>query len=98
MSDYLEPLAPPPEPPGTVVMEVRDLRTSFSTEAGVLRAVDNVSFDVCAGEVLGVVGESGCGKTVTAMSIMGLLPRPAGRIESGQILFKGDDLVTMKPR
>jgi oligopeptide/dipeptide ABC transporter ATP-binding protein len=81
-----------------VVLEVRDLRTSFSTEAGVLRAVDNVSFDVCAGEVLGVVGESGCGKTVTAMSIMGLLPRPAGRIESGKILFKGDDLVTMKPR
>lgn len=77
------------------VLEVRDLRTVFHTENGVARAVDGVSFDILEREVLAVVGESGCGKTVTALSVMGLLPQPAGRIVDGQILYRDQDLVTM---
>ncbi len=81
--------------PGAPLLEVRHLRTTFQTENGVVRAVDDVSFEVRSGEVLAVVGESGCGKTVTAMSILGLIDKPAGRIASGEILYRGDDLVTM---
>ena len=77
-----------------VLLSVRDLRTYFHTDAGVVKAVDGVSFDVHAGEVLGIVGESGSGKSVTAMSILGLVAMPPGRIESGQILWKGKDLLT----
>ncbi len=77
-----------------VLLSVRDLRTYFHTDAGVVKAVDGVSFDVHAGEVLGIVGESGSGKSVTAMSILGLVAMPPGRIESGQILWKGQDLLT----
>ncbi len=79
------------------VIEVRDLRTWFHTRAGVARAVDGVSFSVQRGEVLGIVGESGCGKSVTSLSIMGLVPKP-GRIESGEVLFNGDDLLTKPSR
>jgi len=75
------------------LLSVRDLRTYFHTDAGVVRAVDGVSFDISAGEVLGIVGESGSGKSITAMSILGLIPIPPGRIESGQILWKGKDLL-----
>ena len=75
------------------VLEVVDLHSSFATEGGLVQAVDGVSFAVQAGEVFGVVGESGCGKTVTAMSILGLLPKPAGRITGGEILYRGEDLV-----
>lgn len=74
-------------------MSVENLVTSFYTSAGIVKAVDNVSFDVREGEVLGVVGESGSGKSVTLLSILGIVPRP-GRIVSGEILFKGHDLVT----
>jgi oligopeptide/dipeptide ABC transporter ATP-binding protein len=75
------------------VLSVRNLVVEFLTSDGALRAVDDVSFDLYPGETLGVVGESGSGKTVSALSILGLLPRPAGRIASGEIWFEGRDLV-----
>ncbi len=74
------------------LLSVRDLRTHFFNIDGVTRAVDGVSFDVAAGETLGVVGESGCGKSVTALSILRLLPEKAGRIVGGEILFEGENL------
>jgi peptide/nickel transport system ATP-binding protein len=77
------------------LLSVRDLRTYFYTENGVARAVDGVSFSLAAGETVGLVGESGCGKSVTALSLLRLIRSP-GRIESGsQILFDGKDLVTL---
>jgi oligopeptide/dipeptide ABC transporter ATP-binding protein len=76
------------------LLELRDLVTVFDTADGVARAVDGVSFRVDRGETLGVVGESGCGKSVTALSILGLVPRP-GRIERGSVLFQGADLLKM---
>jgi len=75
------------------LLEVRDLVTVFTTREGLVRAVDNVSFDLAQGETLGLVGESGCGKTVTALSIMRLVPDPPGRVQSGRILFDGLDLL-----
>ncbi len=76
------------------LLSVRDLRTWFHTDQGVARAVDGVSFDVHPRETLGIVGESGCGKTVTSLSILGLLPRPPARIEKGSsIVFGGQELV-----
>lgn len=80
------------------LLEVKKLITAFDTDSGLLRAVDQVSFDVTKGKTLGIVGESGCGKSVTAMSIVKLLPQPAGRILEGEILFKGKDLVTCTPQ
>ena len=75
------------------LLEVRDLRTVFATDDGDAPAVDGVSFDVPAGRTLAIVGESGCGKSVTALSIMGLVARPAGRIAGGSIRFEGRELV-----
>ena len=77
------------------VLRVRDLAIEFATEDGVVRAVDGVSFDVEANETLGLVGESGCGKTVTALSILRLIPMPPGRIASGRIELNGRDLVPL---
>ena len=77
------------------LLEVRDLRTYFYTDEGVGRAVDGVSFAVGKGETLGIVGESGCGKSVSALSVMRLLADPPGRIESGHIQFKGRDLLAL---
>jgi oligopeptide/dipeptide ABC transporter ATP-binding protein len=77
------------------LLEVRGLRTQFFTRSGVVRAVDDVSWDVRAGETVALVGESGCGKSVSALSIMRLVAAPAGRIVSGQILFKGRDLLAL---
>jgi oligopeptide/dipeptide ABC transporter ATP-binding protein len=80
-----------------VVLSVQDLRTYFYTQRGVGKAVDGVSFDLHRGETLGLVGESGCGKSMTSLSIVGLYPRPAARIVGGQILFDGVDLVQLSP-
>ena len=77
-----------------VVLEVRGLRAYLHTRWGIVRAVDGVSFSLRAGETLGLVGESGCGKTMTGLSIVRLLPEPAGRIVEGQVLLDGEDLVT----
>ena len=77
------------------VLSVRNLVVEFRTSEGPLRAVDDVSFDLYPGETLGVVGESGSGKTVSALSILGLLPKPAGRIASGSIWFEGRDLAKL---
>ena len=79
------------------ILEVEDLRTHFFTRDGVVRAVDGVSFTLHRGETLGIVGESGCGKSVTAMSLIRLLPQPAGKILQGEVLFKGRDLTRLKP-
>ena len=77
------------------LLEVRNLRTNFQTSAGVVRAVDGVSWDVREGETVALVGESGCGKSVSALSIMRLVAEPAGRIEGGEILYKGRDLLKL---
>ena len=80
------------------LLEVEDLRTYFSTREGDVRAVDGVSFDVERGTTLGIVGESGCGKSVTALSIMGLIPKPPARIVSGAIRFEGKELTRLSER
>lgn len=80
---------------GEYLLEVQDLKTYFKVKAGKVRAVDGVSFAIKPGERLGVVGESGCGKSVTALSIMRLLPRPAGEIVGGSVLFEDQDLVDL---
>jgi peptide/nickel transport system ATP-binding protein len=77
------------------LLSVRHLVTSFKTDAGVVRAVDDVSFDVEAGKTLAVVGESGCGKSVTALSLMRLVPSPPGEIESGEVLLNGKNLLDL---
>jgi peptide/nickel transport system ATP-binding protein len=79
---------------GGPLLEVRDLKTCFAIEGGEFAAVDGVSFTVAAGRTLGIVGESGCGKSVTSLSIMGLVPQP-GRIAGGEILFEGVDLLAL---
>ncbi|KQU63825.1 ABC transporter ATP-binding protein [Rossellomorea marisflavi] len=76
------------------LLQVEDLRTSFFTDDGEVPAVDGVSFHVNEGEILGVVGESGCGKSVTSLSVMGLIPSPPGKITGGHILYKGEDLTS----
>ncbi|TAE73986.1 MAG: ABC transporter ATP-binding protein [Verrucomicrobia bacterium] len=78
------------------LLQVRDLITAFDTEGGLIRAVDQVSFDIARGRTLGIVGESGCGKSVTAMSLVRLLPQPAGRILQGEVRFKGRDLSRLR--
>ena len=78
------------------ILEVKNLKTHFFTKAGVLKAVDGVSFEVGAGEIIGLVGESGSGKSITGFSILGLVDEP-GRIVGGQILFKGEDLAKVSP-
>jgi len=77
------------------LLQVRNLRTSFLTSAGTVRAVDGVSWDVEEGETVALVGESGCGKSVSALSIMRLVAEPAGRIEGGEVLYKGRDLLKL---
>jgi oligopeptide/dipeptide ABC transporter ATP-binding protein len=76
------------------LLEVRNLTTAFQTARGEITAIEDVSFDLAPAETLGIVGESGCGKSVTAMSIMRLIDRP-GKITAGKIIFKGDDIVEM---
>ena len=77
------------------LLDVRDLRTQFATQEGIVKAVDGVSFHLDEGEVLGLVGESGCGKSVSALSLMRLIPDPPGRIMGGQAFFEGRDLFSL---
>jgi oligopeptide transport system ATP-binding protein len=77
------------------LLEVDDLRTYFFTREGAVQAVDGVSFQVEKGKTLGIVGESGCGKSVTALSIMGLIPKPPAKIVSGSVVFDGQELTTL---
>ncbi|MCC7442345.1 MAG: ABC transporter ATP-binding protein [Bdellovibrionales bacterium] len=77
------------------ILEVRNLRTSFFTEEGEIKAVDDVSFSVAPGKTLGIVGESGCGKSVTSLSIMRLVPIPPGKIVGGRILYSSRDLLAL---
>jgi len=81
--------------PGGHLLEIRGLKTQFATDGGTIHAVDGVDLFVDRGETLGVVGESGCGKSVTAMSVMKLIASPPGRIAAGEILWEGRDLVPL---
>ena len=78
------------------LLQVKDLETSFFTPEGQVRAIDGVSFEIGEGKTLGLVGESGCGKSVTSLSIMRLVPSPPGKIVGGEILYRGRDLLTLK--
>ena len=77
------------------LIQIKNLKTFFNTEAGIAKAVNNVSFDIYKGEVLGIVGESGSGKSVTSMSINRLIPNPPGEIVDGEIIYKGEDLLKL---
>jgi peptide/nickel transport system ATP-binding protein len=79
------------------LLQVKGLKTHFFTDEGVVRAVDGIDFHIDAGETLGIVGESGCGKSVTALSVMRLIPTPPGRIVQGQILYNGRNLIDLPP-
>jgi peptide/nickel transport system ATP-binding protein len=92
---YVATLPKAPLPPSVPLLEVADLRTWFFARDGVVRAVDGVSFHVTPGETLAIVGESGCGKSVTALSVLRLIPSPPGRIVSGKIGFAGRDLLDL---
>ena len=76
-----------------IILQVKDLRTQFFTQEGVVKAVDGVTYDLNEGETIGLVGESGCGKSVSALSVMRLIPDPPGKIVSGEVLFQGEDLL-----
>ena len=77
------------------LLSVKELRTYFETEDGTVKAVDGISFDLKRGETLGIVGESGSGKSVTNLSVMRLVPSPPGRIVSGEVLFRGQDILSL---
>lgn len=79
------------------VLEVKNLSTHFHTSKGVLKAVDDVSFSIGRSEILALVGESGCGKSVTALSIMRLIATPPGKIAGGEVIFNGQDLLRLSP-
>jgi oligopeptide/dipeptide ABC transporter ATP-binding protein len=83
---------------GDVVLDVRDLRTYFFLGRGIVKAVDGVSFSLRRGEVLGLVGESGCGKSLTALSVMRLLPKSGARTVAGQVLLNGEDILQRTPK
>jgi oligopeptide/dipeptide ABC transporter ATP-binding protein len=83
-----------PEP----ILTIRDLTVEFDTDDGIVKAVTGVSYDLYPGETLGIVGESGSGKSVSTMSLLGLIPRPPGRIVSGEAMFEGSDLLKLKTR
>jgi len=81
-----------------ILLSVEDLKTYFFTNTGTVKAVDGVSFTLKAGEALGLAGESGCGKSITRLSILRLVPQPAGRIVGGKVIFEGEDLLTKDAR
>lgn len=83
---------------GETILKVENLSTEFDTKEGIARAVDDMSFDLRAGEILAIVGESGSGKSVTSLSLMGLIPKPPGRIASGRVMFEGRDLTALSDR
>src|SRR4029078_12763205 len=83
-----------PEP----LLSIRDLVVEFSTEDGVVQAVDGISYDLYPGETLGIVGESGSGKSVSTMSLLGLIPQPPGKVVRGEALFKGTDLLKISKK
>ncbi|MCW5747000.1 MAG: ABC transporter ATP-binding protein [Alphaproteobacteria bacterium] len=95
MDSLPEPSTGAPRLAGAPLLQVRDLVTTFRTDRGKVVAVDRVSFDVAAGETVAIVGESGSGKSVTALSILRLIPNPPGRIEQGEVLFEGRDLLKL---
>lgn len=80
------------------LLSVRNLKTEFHTKGGIIHAVNGVSFDLKEGETLGIVGESGCGKSVSVMSLLGLIPTPPGKVTNGTALFKGQDLLKMSDK
>ncbi|MEM6460515.1 MAG: ABC transporter ATP-binding protein [Pseudomonadota bacterium] len=80
------------------LLEVNDLQVEFKTRRGIARVLDGIDFSLGAGETLGIVGESGCGKSITALSIMGLVPQPPGRVAGGTIKLKGEDLLSVDER
>ncbi len=80
------------------ILSIRDLVVEFTTDDGIVHAVDGITYDVFPGEVLGIVGESGSGKSVSTLSILGLIPQPPGRIASGEAMFRGRDLLKLKPK
>ena len=80
---------------GRPLLEVKNLKTQFFTQDGIVRAVDDISFYVMPGETLGIVGESGCGKSMTGLSIMRLIPNPPGKIVNGEVVFNGRDVIKM---
>ena len=75
------------------LLEIKDLRTHFNTYAGVVKALDGINLTVQKGETLGRVGETGCGKSVTALSVTRLIPSPPGEIVAGKVIFRGDDFL-----
>src|SRR5690554_5396584 len=77
------------------LLSVKNLKTYFYTDDGVIPAVDGISFDLERGGTIGIVGESGCGKSVTSLSVMGLIPQPPGKIEGGEIIFEGKNLLEL---
>lgn len=80
------------------ILEVKNLRIYFDTEAGIVKALENVSYSIYRGEILGVVGETGSGKSISSQAIMGLIPQPPGKILNGQIIFEGEDLLKKTKR
>ncbi len=85
-------------PAGEPLLDIQGLKTHFKTDDGMVQSVDGVDITVHRGETVGIVGESGCGKTVTAMSVLKLIPMPPGQIVAGRILWQGRDLVPLQPR
>jgi oligopeptide/dipeptide ABC transporter ATP-binding protein len=98
MQDTATTQAPQAVAQGETILTVEGLSTEFDTKEGIARAVDDMSFDLKAGEILAIVGESGSGKSVTSLSMMGLIPKPPGRIAAGKVLFEGRDLTKLNDK
>jgi ABC-type dipeptide/oligopeptide/nickel transport system ATPase component len=79
------------------LLKIRDLSVAFEVDEGEVQALDGVNLEVMEGQTLGLVGESGCGKSVTALSVMRLLPKPMGKVLTGSISFQGEDLLKLSP-